>query len=148
MKPRVAVAGYHYNKYDLLRQIPLDIRAIRRYGSFYVTFSIGQYSLVTKMSCPSLKSTWNRHKYLLFYITTNFMSSQMLIDRRHKFMTNWQYWFDIKFVFYELRSGCTSQKQTKGAHASYHCAAVMCVTIAYISFIILIILVFLFFLKK
>ena len=52
-----SIVNRHYNKYDLLRQIPLDIRAIRRYGSFYVTFSIGQYSLVTKMSCPSLKST-------------------------------------------------------------------------------------------
>ena len=32
----------------------------------FVTFSIGQYSLVTKMSCPSLRSTQNRHKQLLF----------------------------------------------------------------------------------
>ena len=39
---------------------------------------------------------------------TNFMSSWKLIDRRHKFMTNWKYWFVIKFVFKELRSGCTN----------------------------------------
>ena len=30
----------------------------------FVMFSIEQYSLVTKMSCPSLRSTQNRHKQL------------------------------------------------------------------------------------